>query len=62
MNATIHRWAVGLSPIVIGALTTLIQGTTEHRIDPWVLGTALAGGALTAFINYVRGQAPEVKP
>lgn len=56
MNATIHRWAVALAPIVIGGLTVLAQGTAEHRVDPWVVANALVTGGLTAFINYVRGQ------
>lgn len=57
MNATIHRWSVALAPIVIGFLTVVVQGTAEHRIDPWVIGNALAAGCLTAFINYVRSTA-----
>lgn len=60
MTATIHRWAVGLSPIVIGGLTAGIQGLTEHRFDPWVIGAAMATGTLSAFISYLRSQTPAI--
>ncbi len=49
-----HRAAVALSPIVIGALTVLVQGTSTHVIDPWVIANAIIAGTLTAFINYLR--------
>jgi len=57
MTARMHRIAVGLTPIVVGLLTVLVQETSTRHLDIWVIGNALAAGALTTFINYVRAQA-----
>ncbi len=57
MTANVHRLAVAAAPIVIGMLTVLVQETSTRQLDPWVIGNAVAAGALTAFINYVRGRA-----
>ncbi|HZP93340.1 MAG TPA: hypothetical protein VFB20_10720 [Burkholderiales bacterium] len=61
MTARMHRIAVALSPLVAGALTAVIQALSIHHFDPWVLGSAVAGGLLTVYVNYVRsGEDPQV--
>ncbi len=54
MTARMHRLGVGLAPIVIGALTVLIQETSTRHLDVWVIAGAVASGALTTFLNYLR--------
>ncbi len=57
LTARMHRIAVGLAPIVIGILTVAVQESATRHLDWWVVGNAIAAGALAAFINYLRGVA-----
>ena len=62
ISATLHRWAVALTPVIVGCGAVVIKATADQgwtATNNWLLVNAFVVNIITVYLNWVRSTTPD---